>query len=208
MKDDATSWLRRGYVYARKGELDKAIADFTEAIRLDAEDGEAYFQRALAYARKKDMDQALADYKEVFRLEPMPVEGYKEWGPAEDSKSRGELMDQLETALQKFRDEAKAHVAKAVALQKEGKLDEAIAEYDQAVWLYPRCPEVHFNRGLAYQQKGQLENAVIDYTQAIELDPRFTAAYGNRGFRLFQTPGVLGGAMADFNKVAGIGSEG
>ena len=132
------------------------------------------------------MDKAVADYKEVFRLEPKPVEGYKNWGPAADSQARGELVDQLEAALEKFRGEADAHFAKAVALQKDEKLDQAIAEYDRRWWLYPRCPEVHFNRGLAYRKKGQLENAVIDYTQAIELDPRFTAAYGNRGFAFFK----------------------
>ena len=109
-------------------------------------------------------------------------------------------IERLEKALAKYQDEAKEHYIKGIALHKEGKLAEAIAEYDKAVLLYPRCPEVHYNRGLAYRRNGDLEQAAVDYTQAIELDPKFTAAYSNRGYVNFKL-GDLAGALADFHKV-------
>ena len=109
------------------------MADFTEAIRLDAEDGEAYFHRALVYARKNEMDKAAADYKEVFRLEPKPVEDTRSGARPRTAKSRGELVDQLEAAMEKFRDEAGRPLRQGARLAKGRKLDKAIAEYDAAV---------------------------------------------------------------------------
>ena len=40
----------RGFSHAEKGDHDKAIADFTEAIRLDPKDADAYYYRGFSYA--------------------------------------------------------------------------------------------------------------------------------------------------------------
>ena len=60
----------------RKGEFDKAIADFTEAIRLDPRRAEAYWGRAHAYAKKGEFDKAIADFTEAIRLDPRHAEAY------------------------------------------------------------------------------------------------------------------------------------
>jgi Flp pilus assembly protein TadD len=57
----------RGIAYANKGELDKAIADFTELIRLDPT-GEAYYDRGKAYQRRGDTGKAELDLNEARRL--------------------------------------------------------------------------------------------------------------------------------------------
>ena len=58
----------RGLSHAEKGDHDKAIADFTEAIRLDPKDAAVYSLRGLSYAAKGDHDKAIADYTEAIRL--------------------------------------------------------------------------------------------------------------------------------------------
>ena len=47
----------RGFSHAEKGDHDKAIADFTEAIRLDPKDATAYNNRGASYAEKGDHDK-------------------------------------------------------------------------------------------------------------------------------------------------------
>ena len=56
--------------YGKKGDHDKAIADFTEAIRLNPKDAEAYYSRGGAYGEKGDYDKAIADFTEAIRLNP------------------------------------------------------------------------------------------------------------------------------------------
>ena len=56
--------------YGKKGDHDKAIADFTEAIRLNPNDAEAYYSRGCEYFEKGDHDRAIADFTEAIRLNP------------------------------------------------------------------------------------------------------------------------------------------
>jgi tetratricopeptide (TPR) repeat protein len=53
-----------------KQDYDKAISDFTEAIRLDPSCARAYYNRGLAYEQKDNLDKAFSDYNEAIRLDP------------------------------------------------------------------------------------------------------------------------------------------
>jgi tetratricopeptide (TPR) repeat protein len=55
---------------ADKDEHDKAIADYTEAIRLDPKNALAYYHRGVAYGNKGEHDKAIADCTEAIRLTP------------------------------------------------------------------------------------------------------------------------------------------
>ena len=55
----------RGVSYAKKREYDRAIADHTEAIRLDRESALSYSNRGSAYEEKGELDKALADFREA-----------------------------------------------------------------------------------------------------------------------------------------------
>ena len=52
------------------GDLDRAITDYSEAIRLNPTNAQAFFGRGVAYAKKGDLDRAIINYTEVIRLEP------------------------------------------------------------------------------------------------------------------------------------------
>jgi tetratricopeptide (TPR) repeat protein len=56
-------------VYFSKGNFDKAIADYTEAIRL-APNFVVYSTRGLAYQSKGDLDHAIADFESALRINP------------------------------------------------------------------------------------------------------------------------------------------
>jgi len=60
----------RGVELKRKGDLDGAIADYDQAIRLNPADHFAFNNRANAWRDKGDLDRAIADYTEALRLDP------------------------------------------------------------------------------------------------------------------------------------------
>ena len=68
--DRATAYNNRGWSYSDKGDHDRAIADFDEAIRLDPKLAIAFVNRGWSYERKGDYDRAIADYDEAIRLDP------------------------------------------------------------------------------------------------------------------------------------------
>ena len=70
----------RGYAYLRKGDVDKAIADYDEAIRLDPKYAKACFFRGSAWENKGDWDKAVADYTRAVRLDSRYAREYCDRG--------------------------------------------------------------------------------------------------------------------------------
>src|SRR5262245_47540364 len=66
----------RGIVAMDRKDYDTAIAEFTEAIRIDPESDGAYHNRAHAYAEKKQYAKAIADYNQAMRLAPDEGDSY------------------------------------------------------------------------------------------------------------------------------------
>src|SRR5262245_38825650 len=58
-RDLAAAHNNRAVAYNNKGEYDRAIADATEAIRLDPKHATAYYNRGLAYSIGGDYDRAI-----------------------------------------------------------------------------------------------------------------------------------------------------
>ena len=61
-------------------------------------------------------------------------------------------------------------------LRRQGKLDKALARYQQALALRPNYAEVHYNRGFTLQEQGKLDEAVASYEQALALRPDYANA--------------------------------
>jgi tetratricopeptide (TPR) repeat protein len=76
----ADTYANRGNGYYLKREYDRAIADLTEAIRLDPAYAAAYNERGLAYSGKGDYDRAIADYSEGMRIDPNAATLYSNRG--------------------------------------------------------------------------------------------------------------------------------
>ena len=67
-KAEAVDAFERGDSYAEKGDHDKAIADYTEAIRLDPKNANFYAFRAKAYRALGDEVKAASDESKVQEL--------------------------------------------------------------------------------------------------------------------------------------------
>jgi tetratricopeptide (TPR) repeat protein len=79
---EAAFYKARGYAYFVKGDSDRAIADYSEAIRIDPQDALVYLRRGLAYHNKGDYDLAIADYSEAIRIDPQYAVAYFNRGSA------------------------------------------------------------------------------------------------------------------------------
>ena len=58
--DSAEAFIQRGLGYLEKGQYDKAVADFNEAIRLEPEIPGTFAARGQAYFAKEMLDQAVS----------------------------------------------------------------------------------------------------------------------------------------------------
>jgi tetratricopeptide (TPR) repeat protein len=82
----AIAYTSRGVEWRRKGQVDRAIADHTQAIKLDPNLSEAFYNRGNAYGDKGDTDRAIADYDQAIRLNPKSAGAFNNRGLARRQK--------------------------------------------------------------------------------------------------------------------------
>lgn len=63
-------YVQRGAQWIAKGNYDRAIADHTAALKLDAKASNANYYRGRAYALKGDVERAIADFDVAVKLKP------------------------------------------------------------------------------------------------------------------------------------------
>ncbi|WLT38631.1 tetratricopeptide repeat protein [Synechocystis sp. B12] len=85
----------------------------------------------------------------------------------------------------------------------QNKLDEAIADFNQAIKLAPEQADPYLNRGAALEAKGEFKAAIADYNRVLAVNPEDAFAYNNRG----NAEGGLGhwtSALEDFQQATAI----
>jgi tetratricopeptide (TPR) repeat protein len=80
------AYYNLGLAYQKKGEVDRAIADYTKAIAIDQKYSNAYNNRGLAYYRKSEVDRAIADYDKAIAIDPKYAYAYNGRGAAYQKK--------------------------------------------------------------------------------------------------------------------------
>ncbi len=109
--------MLEGNVHYAKGEDQEAIADYTEAIRLDPDYAVAYNNRGLAYRYLGEYERAIDDCTEAIRLDPDLAIAYNNRGYAyHDLGEYERAIADLESYLQlappddEFRAEAERYI--------------------------------------------------------------------------------------------------
>ena len=90
-----------------------------------------------------------------------------------------------------------------IALQNQGKLDEAIAAYLHAIGIKPDYAEVHSNLGIALKSQRKLDEAIAACRRAISIKPDYVEAHYNLGNAL-KDQGKLDEAIAAYFQAIGI----
>ncbi|MGB7545713.1 MAG: tetratricopeptide repeat protein, partial [Methanothrix sp.] len=84
----------------------------------------------------------------------------------------------------KITKDASALTSDALVLYGQGKYDEAIKAYGEAIKLDPNYKEAFYNKGLALAALDKRNEAIQAYDEAIKLDPNYKEAFYNKGLAL------------------------
>ena len=68
------------------------------------------------------------------------------------------------------------------SLLAQGRVDEAIIQYQRALALWPESADALGGLGSALFQKGQMDEAIIQFQKALEIKPDFAGVHNNLGY--------------------------
>jgi tetratricopeptide (TPR) repeat protein len=97
-----------------------------------------------------------------------------------------------------------AYVNQGIENSQNGRYDQALKDFNQALKLKPRDPTLLTYRGVVYYAKGQYEKAMQDYNQALAIDPKFGRAYYQRGM-IYENQEKYAQAVAEMKKAKSSG---
>jgi tetratricopeptide (TPR) repeat protein len=173
---DINGYNRRGAAWRAKGELDAALKDATEALRL-APSAPLYNNRALIYQAKKEWDKALNDYAEAFRLNAQYplclVNRATMWLAKKDYDN---AIADCTQAIQFQPQFPNAYRQRGLAHHAKKDYDKAITDFDRSLAMDPKTAQVHVDRGNVWAAKQEHAKALADYDEALRLEPR-TVSY-------------------------------
>lgn len=94
---------------------------------------------------------------------------------------------------------ADEYIMRADQAVRRDKFEEAIDDYDKAIYRRPGEASLYYSRGLVKMQLEKYENAIDDYNEAIQLNPSYASAYYERGLAKAQLV-QYENAIADYDK--------
>ena len=204
--NSAIEYIDRGIIYANNGNIEKAIADFDQALELDRNDPEAYYVRGSAYYDKGDLEQAITDFTHSLRLNPNISVTYHNRGLAYYDKGNIEMaIDDYTEALRINPQDSKSYYHRALAYSAKDRIEQAIADYNNVLNINPKDSKACYNRGLAYLRVSDIDNAIASFSQVLEIDPGLADAYNNRAIA-YSLKRYYPEAWEDVHKAETLGS--
>jgi tetratricopeptide (TPR) repeat protein len=159
---DAYAYKSRGHARRLGSELDLALKDYDEAIRLAPKEAAYRFGRGTAWHETGDYDKAIKDYNEAIQLDPKYTLAYHTRGLA--WRAKGDYDKAIGDFTEAIKLEPKDAVAlndRAVAWITKKEYDKAVKDFDEAVRVNPKygtplgnkayllatCPDEKFRDG-------------------------------------------------------------
>jgi tetratricopeptide (TPR) repeat protein len=136
-------------------EYDKAISDFTTALKLDPKSANALYERGVAWRKKGEFAKALEDLNVALKLEPDHA-----WAMRERGQLRHDQGD-FARALADFE-----HVF---------KLDPEGLGYSALAWFWATCPDAKYRNGKKALEYALKDCALYSRNNALELNTRAAA---------------------------------
>jgi len=171
-------YVRSGDAYVVKKQYKEAVVEYRNAVQRDPRFGEARAKLADAYFQVGDVENAFREYIRAADALPNDVSAQLKAGQMllvgkryEDAKARADAALAVASA------NVEAQILKANALAGLNKVDDAVAEVEDAIRRAPDRSASYTNLGALQMIRGNREEAETAFKQAAAMNPKSPEAY-------------------------------
>ena len=187
-----------GLTYAELGDATKSIQFLDTAILLQPGEADYYISRGKWKETFGNQPGAITDYEMALKTEPN--NSLAEYNLAilnslQNQGSKGE--DYFSSVIEADPSLPYPYLQRAYQRLNQGKLEGALADYNQALKIDPGNAEALLNRGITKLRMRKFSSAVEDFKEALALDPGLEKAWLSRGTALYEL-GDYQGAVENY----------
>ena len=200
-------FTQRASAWWARGERQRALADFDQAIQLGYVEAHAFTSRGMFHTAMGNLDAALKDFGQAIEKDDKDEVPYINRAAVYMAQNKIDLsLRDYGRAIELNPKKSDNYQQRAVAHKMKGDLDSALADFDKALELNPKHVPALMGRGYIWYQQEKHKQAVADFAAVIALAPGSAAAYNNRGFNQ-QRLGDGKAALADYNRALELAPE-
>src|SRR3990172_5417520 len=205
--DNDVAHYNLGNSFLKEGELDRAEAEYREALRLNPVLALAISNLGAVHQRRGLHDLAISEFEKAIQIKPNLSEAYFALGYSLEKTGKAKLAMEVYLKVFELNPEivgkhnkgllAKIDIAKGIEYYTQGFLDEAILAYKEALKIDPQNDKVYTNVGLVYESEGLLNEAINNYKKALEINPIQLEARNNLA-NLYYRKGLFREAIREY----------
>ena len=196
----AGAFNNRGIAYFSKGEFDRAVRDFDEAISAKPNNPVLHHNRGMALYGKGDNEGAIRSYDEAISIHPKYAMAYNDRANVHfRMKEYDKAISGYDEAVRLQPRDAVLYANRGNTYRMKGDYDRAQRDFDEAIRLNPREAGSIYGRSQVYADKGDTRRAIADLDEAIRLRADNGDYFNSRGFLLKQQ-GEYDRAIRDFDE--------
>lgn len=179
----AVAYNTRGIRYLALRQDDRALADFSAAVRYSPHYVQGYLNRAALYLVQSDYAAAIADYDRAVAILPDSYIGYgaRCWARALWGEQLDVARADCDAALRLSPGQPSVLGSRGLIALREGRFEDAWSDYDAAAQSNPGEPRHLYGRGVAALRLSRTEEARADMADAAELSPDIAATFAAYG---------------------------
>lgn len=149
----ARAHLNRGAAYQKRGDLDRALADYNMAIGLGSVSFEVLSNRGAIFRDKGEFDLALANFNLAIKSNSGYVGTYVNRAKLYQMEGRVDLARQdFDRAIALAPHDVGSYVMRGSFYVSIGDFNDAVADYKTAIMIQPHNPVIYGERASIYYQ--------------------------------------------------------
>ena len=153
-------------------DLDRSVAAFVRATRIDANRLEAWRNLAYVYYQSEKIEDAISTYRHITEQASDDIDSFYSLGVLLLNEARhDEAVDVLNRLTEIDENHLEGHINLAVAQVNTNDFEGAEQSYKQAIVIAPEAANPRYNLGNLYWQQERYEEALAAYAKSVELDP-------------------------------------
>ena len=179
------SFYNRGNAYRDKFDYDRALADYSEAIKLDPKQAFPRNNRGIVHRMKGNFESAIADFGEAIKLDPKHAGALSNrcWTLAIVGRDFSEALANCNESLRLNARDHNTWDSRGFAYLKMGDWERAIADYDKALGLYRWRAWSLYGRGWAKLKQGDTAAGQKDIAAAKAITADIAKQFADYGVK-------------------------